>query len=227
MLEPQKKAQRVKRKYPTTIKLDKEEVPDLIKRFRNEPTSGTYKWVDRLSPEQARDELLERFRNFLLGFERILLTGKYNLRSSYQKNFLKTWANSSTPLDVIGLTLSKELAKICTEEDIKNIVASAFINALSTSTKNATAAFVTMLKDSIYPMVKGQNSNKCTSFEDYKVDSEQFEDSSAAIELDVFIETNFAPGEIYLIRKVMEGANIKLPESIKLKFYAYFPEFSQ
>lgn len=206
------------RKYPKSKRFDSDETTDLINYYQGKEVSGKFPWIKYLSKDQAKEEIIARFNNFIHTLLTPCMTGKYNVFSSYQRSFLQTWVGKSVPLENAASMLYGELGKY-PKEELLLIGESAVAISLETSRSNLASTIVTTLKDMLFELTKNNNSNVTTDFDDYQkpVTNEN------EIILRVIL-SQLEPDELEIAEKIMQGENPKLSKALKLKLQNLFKE---
>lgn len=206
------------RKYPKSRRFDSNETADLIDYYQGREISGKFPWIKYLSKEQAKEEIIARFNNFIHTLLTPCMTGKYNVFSSYQKSFLQTWVGKSVPLENAASMLYGELGKY-PKEELLLIGEAAVAISLETSRTNLASTIVTTLKDMLFELTKNNNSNITTDFDDYQKPVSNEDEVILRI-----ILSQLEPDELEVVEKIMRGDNPKLSKKLKLKLQGLFEE---
>ena len=169
----------------------------------------------------ARDELLFRFQRLVSTLVNVCLTGRPNFWSSYQKTFLRMFANKTVSIVTVAAMLKKELAEY-EKEELFSTGQLAVLLAIEKCESNLATTIVICFKDLIYKMIKDPSSrlnidiNECASYED----TTNIDDNLA---LEIFVDTLTEEEQKY-VKAILEGKKSKIPPNLKVKFEKYLKE---
>lgn len=199
-------------KYKSTQKFDREEVGDLVAVAQGTEPSGDYKWITKLSQEEAKLELIERFSRLIGTLVNVCITGRVNYFSSYQKSFLRIWAGKAVTLDNVAIMLKKELGTY-SKEELMRIGYIALLQAIDRTKTNFSTTILTCYKDLLYELIKNKDSHKTTEFQDYQKTEMTFEDK-ITLQIDL---ARLTQEEQDLVEDFLDEKIEELPEDLCLK----------
>jgi len=163
----------------------------------------------------ARDELLHRFQRLIATLTNVLITGRPNIRSSYQKTFLRLFGHKGTPLTNIAQMLKKELANF-DKEELFHSGQCAVLLAIEKCETNLASTVVYCFKDIIHELIKDGKTDH------FELTEAITEDHASTINIDfsIFLDS-LAPEEFECAMLILDGEKCSVPTSLVQKLAAY------
>lgn len=199
------------------MRFDQQEVEPLLIRSRGEVCDIA--WINLLTPVNAKEELVQRFYNLGRNLVRVLITGKYNPRSSFQQSFLKYFCKDKTPLTNIANALKQELS-IYDPMELETAMDLAIREAVRDSTSNMATTILIKFHDLIEAMIKNSNKNKECSYEESK-EVQNKADHSPYNDLvtNIALLQSLTEAELAIVKKIQMGRSVKIPDRLRTKLF--------
>ena len=208
------KARRDKRNQ----RFNRDEVPDLVAKARDEEVSGLFPWIEELSKDEARDELVFRFQNLIETLVRIITTGRDNNGYGASGQFLRLFAGRSVPTQNVATMLHKEVFLHSTKEELMRLGMIACHLAVARTKTNYKGTVLVVFKEEIAGMIKNQNHNLQDSLDYCDVSNKSHEDDTM---LKIYLETDLDDHEWAMVQDALEGKKVDFPEELKERLAAY------
>jgi len=213
----------IKNKYKTTQRFEQGEIDPLLSRTKgNQIELHEYRWINNLSSKEAEEELVQRFYNLGKGLVRILLTGKYNFKSSFEQSFLRYFCSTKTPLINVATALKKELS-IYGSDEIVATMDLAIRQAIQSTESNLASTIIIKLHDLVEEMIKNSNNNKVIPYEDSKeVHDESHENVYSSVLTEISILQVCTPKELEVVKLILLGRKVRMTKTLRKKLEGIF-----
>lgn len=170
----------------------------------------------------ARDELLFRFQRLVATLVQVLVTGRINPFSSYQRTFLRLFCSNKTSLEATAQMLKNELSGY-TKEELFLTGQIAVLQAIQRCDSNLASTIVYQFKDIIYSMIR--DGSKPPLNTDMPAPNNTLEDTEQEAFLQIFLN-KLSPEERVLAMDMLRSPTDKYepPESMIQAFIEVYGE---
>lgn len=170
-----------------------------------------HKWIARMAPIEARDELLFRFQRLVTTLVNVCLTGRPDNWSSYQKTFLRMLGGNS---EETAAKLKRDLADFHKTE-LFSTGQLAVLQAIETSRGNLAATIVIRFRDLIEELIQKVETTPIDSLPMDCQAKDELKDIVDNICFQDFL-SNLSEGDWIIASKLMDGEPVKnVPDSLK------------
>jgi len=191
-------------------------VPDLVARAQGTELSGKYEWIEDITQQEAKDELVFRFHGMIAGIVKVLTSGRPNYWSDHAKRFLRLFSGPTVPLENMAVTLKRELAHY-TQEELTHVGQLALYQAIEKTKTNYAGTAVICFKELIHAMTKNANSNLHDPMEFCNLAVPDHEPGTL---LNVFLNS-LPDDEQIIVKRALDGEKVSVPPALKAKLHGF------
>lgn len=207
-------------KYKVTQKFESSEVGPLVQRAKGLVTD--LNWVNNLTPDDAKQEVTNRFLRLARSIVSVIKSGQVNGRSSFQISFLKRFVKVHTfESYAAAAVMLKSEFKETQPEELDVICNLAILQALDKTVSNFASTLVGELASIIQEEL---NNIKASKLVDLTEDSVPTQDNLCFSDIILFcdISSTLNQEEMDIVHDFLTGATTRLPKDIKAKLMPIF-----